>query len=215
MLHLRTATEAYEAHRYEVAAREFEVAWELSHNPALLFNAGNAWERVPDVDHALVVWRRYVVEVPDGPSTPDARARIDVLERTRVSQQPPTAPPPRPTALAAPSVVSRSHGWRYVAITTGVLGLVSGLAATGLYLATASDFRQLRDTCAPRCAQTDADGIDRRATATNVLIGVSGVLLAAAATSLVIDLVGGRAARVSAVALPLPGGAAVGVGGRL
>jgi hypothetical protein len=94
-----------------------------------------------------------------------------------------------------------------VGVASGAVAVAAAGAATGLYLTTSSDFDHLRDTCAPRCAQADADSIDQRALATNVLIGVAGAAAAFAVVSFAVDLAAPRErARVGASALPLPGG---------
>ncbi len=226
-LHLRTASTAWAERRFDVAAREFEVTWELTHAPELLFNAGSAWEQVPDVERALSALRRFVEAAPGSPTAADARARIGVLERSRarpVTPPPPTpevtpptqrpAPqPPQPPVAVTPS--PRSHPWRIVAIASGATAGVLGGLAIGLYLSTASDFRQLQSTCAPRCAAADAEGIDRRATITNALLGAAGVTLALSAAALVVDLTtGGRAPAVTASAIPLTDGALGAITGR-
>lgn len=225
-LHLRTASTAWAERRFDVAAREFEVTWELTHAPELLFNAGSAWEQVPDVERALSALRRFVEAAPDSPTAADARARIGVLERTRARPAPPptpeATPPTTPPAVRTPSrpvavrpSAPRSHPWRIVAIASGATAGVSGGVALGLYLSTASDFRQLQSTCAPRCAASDAASIDRRATITNALLGVAGVTLALSAAALVVDLTtGGRAPAVTASAIPLGDGALGAVTGR-
>lgn len=227
---MRNGAAAFDAHRYEVAAREFEVAYELSQTPALLFNAASAWEAVPDVERALSALHRFVDSNPDGPMLVDARARIEVLERGRPRVAPTPVPTPSPTHApqpvatpvtppvqppAHPADPPRSHTWRVVGIASGATAAVLAGVGLGVYLSASRDFDTLQDTCAPHCAQSDADSIDRRATATNVFLGLSVGALALSVTSFVLDLTGGaRQAPVRVSAMPIEGGALGALAGR-
>lgn len=66
----------YAAGRYERAAQSYLEAYELSKRPELLFNVGNAYERMGDYEKAAEYLRRYV-------QSPRARDVVSVRERIR------------------------------------------------------------------------------------------------------------------------------------
>ncbi|ACY18920.1 Tetratricopeptide TPR_4 [Haliangium ochraceum DSM 14365] len=66
----------YAAGRYEEAAESFLEAFNLSGRTALLFNLGNAYERMGDYERAAEYLRRYV-------DSPRARDVVSVRERVR------------------------------------------------------------------------------------------------------------------------------------
>jgi hypothetical protein len=223
-VHLDAATTAFGERRYDVAAREFEIAWELTHNPLLLFNAGSAWDRVPDTERALSAYRRFLEHAPVGPNSADVRARVAVLERMRpppIAAAPSPAPVARPAApLVAsppPPAVSPSPGgapWRIVAIASAGAAALFGGVAAAVYASASSDYDRLQGSCAPRCAPADAADIDTRATVTNALLGAAGTALALSVVSLALDLTSsrGRGPDVRVSAALSPDGARAGVG---
>jgi hypothetical protein len=65
-------------------------------------------------------------------------------------------------------------------LTLGGLGAASLLTFAGLAIAGEVEFRDLEDTCAPRCSQEDADAVRTKFIAADVMLGV-GVASAAGA----------------------------------
>lgn len=63
------------------------------------------------------------------------------------------------------------------AYVVGGLGLAALGTALAIQLGASSDARELRDTCAPRCAQDDVDAIQRQYTIGGVTAGIGGALL--------------------------------------
>jgi tetratricopeptide (TPR) repeat protein len=66
----------YAAGRYELAAERYLEAYELSDRPELLFNVGNAYERLGDYERAAKYLGEYV-------TNPRARDVVSVRERIR------------------------------------------------------------------------------------------------------------------------------------
>jgi len=66
----------YAAGRYELAAERYLAAYELSQRPELLFNLGNAFERMGEYEKAADYLRRYA-------ESPRARDVVSVRERVR------------------------------------------------------------------------------------------------------------------------------------
>lgn len=103
---------AYEAGKYEDALTFFEQAHARSGRPQLLFNIGQAAERLRRDEKALEVFRAYLTQVPDAPNRADVEARIKQLEQWVTSKEPApvapivTAPTPAETAEQAPATTS-------------------------------------------------------------------------------------------------------------
>ena len=69
----------YAAGRYEEAVVHFQQAYELSPQPALLFNMANAYERMGEYEKAAEHLRRYL-ESPKAQDVASVRERIRRLE---------------------------------------------------------------------------------------------------------------------------------------
>lgn len=127
---------AYEAGNYEDALRFFEDSHARSHRPQLLYNIGQAADRMRDDQKALAAFKAYLAALPDADNRSEVDNRIRALERTR---NPSAAPTPRETAQAtiAPTsdmpseVMRRDEGdsitgkwWFWTAITGSVAVVV-------------------------------------------------------------------------------------------
>lgn len=71
---------AYEDARYEAALGHFREAYELSKRPALLFNIGQAAEKLRRDQEALEAFKAYLDQVPTGEGAREARSRVRILE---------------------------------------------------------------------------------------------------------------------------------------
>lgn len=71
---------AYEDSRYEAALGHFKRAYELSQRPALLFNIGQAADKLRRDGEALEAFRAYLEQVPDGEGAREAESRVRILE---------------------------------------------------------------------------------------------------------------------------------------
>lgn len=104
---------AYEAGKYEDALGFFEQAHARSGRPQLLFNIGQAAERMRLDEKALEKFRAYLTQVPDAANRMDVEARIRQLEqwigeRNEAAPVAPiaTAPSPAETAEQAPATTA-------------------------------------------------------------------------------------------------------------
>jgi tetratricopeptide (TPR) repeat protein len=185
----------YAAGRYELAAERYLEAYELSQRAELLFNVGNAYERLGDYEKAA----RYLSEYAD---TPRARDVVSVRERIRrleaaaaeqkrraeqEQQQAVTSDPVVETPTTTPetdSGLSRSTWWfigsgvsAAGAIGLGLLAINAGNNAAG----DCADTGRLvcRDTASSSLTQETvfAIGADVLAVATVVTAGVGVYLL--------------------------------------
>jgi tetratricopeptide (TPR) repeat protein len=78
--HYKTGELYYERGRFPDAAREFEEAYRLSKKPELLFNMGKSYDGVGDYAKALVAYRRWMAEVPNGSDRGQVESRVRAME---------------------------------------------------------------------------------------------------------------------------------------
>ena len=86
------AKQRFKEGQFEIAARLFVRAYEMSRRPALLFNAARAREAEGNKDSALRLYRTYVEIEKDVAGREEARVRITVLEEAGAHDD--TRPPP-------------------------------------------------------------------------------------------------------------------------
>jgi tetratricopeptide (TPR) repeat protein len=112
--HYEKATTAYALGRYADAAGEFEQAFALKPDPALLYNAAQAYRLAGRRDRALELYRNYLrVFGRRAEHASDVEWHIAELEKLVTATPPPpsvepaslTAAPPAPTAATAQSFV--------------------------------------------------------------------------------------------------------------
>jgi hypothetical protein len=116
--YLDKATAAYALNKYAVAAENFEKAFELKPDPALLYNAAQAWRLAGNKERALALYESYLRVYPanDKRSTVEARIkdlRLAIEREKAVVNQPPNntlpigSPPPyTPPATTPPPPAS-------------------------------------------------------------------------------------------------------------
>jgi tetratricopeptide (TPR) repeat protein len=104
--HYRKGTAAYALGRYSEAAGEYEAAFELAPDPALLYNAAQAHRVAGEKQRALTLYQNYVrVYGSEASNVDDVKRIIAELKRSIESDTKATA---KPTAPAEPaSTVTR------------------------------------------------------------------------------------------------------------
>src|SRR5262245_2800841 len=78
--HFEQGSRLYDLQRFHEAAHEYEAAYELHPDPALLFNIGQAYRLGNEPDRALLAFRSYLRRVPDAPNRTEVEARIAQLQ---------------------------------------------------------------------------------------------------------------------------------------
>jgi len=73
--HFASGQERFSQKKFHTAALEFQAAYEITKDPVLLYNVGEAWQRAGDAKRALVAYRGYLKERP-GDAAAD-RADVD------------------------------------------------------------------------------------------------------------------------------------------
>lgn len=86
---------AYAAGNYEEALRFFEQAYERSQRPALLYNIGQAADRLRDDDKVLASFKAYLDQVPDAANRQEVEHRIGALKRARRARAASATPSPQ------------------------------------------------------------------------------------------------------------------------
>ncbi|HVZ71254.1 MAG TPA: hypothetical protein VHJ20_02670 [Polyangia bacterium] len=139
------ATTEYRLGYFTEAAQLYEDAYRIVHDPALLYDMGQAWRMAGRPDKAFYAYRSYVRTAPaDAPNLELARKHMDELAPAATTPTPPPTLPAPPhksidtrqegllPSAPAPSSTSVTHrAWLW-----GLLGaVVAGALVTTVVLA--------------------------------------------------------------------------------
>jgi len=113
--HFRKGSKAFDLGHYAEAIKEYEAAYDLKEDPALLFNIAQAYRLDGDNQNAVRVYKSFLHRMPDAPNRVEVERRIAELEKVieqqgRAKEGPPegtlapTDRPPTPPPVAPPSV---------------------------------------------------------------------------------------------------------------
>jgi len=146
MEHYERATRAYDVQKYQEAVAEYQKAYEIGGDPAMLYNVAQAYRLGDQLTEALHTYRRYLQRSPTARNREDVERKIADLEQTiearrkateaaaqakqatESSQPPPaTAPPVAPPPSPAIPADSGVNGLR----VAGIAVLSVGAAALG------------------------------------------------------------------------------------
>jgi hypothetical protein len=78
--HTRQGSAYYDLNRYQEAYGEFEQAYLLEQDPALLYNMGQCQRKLGNAEQALHFYRTYLRRAPQGPLTVEAEKRVRELD---------------------------------------------------------------------------------------------------------------------------------------
>ena len=78
--HARQALAFYDLKRFQEAYQEYEQAYLIEQDPALLYNMGQCQRKLGNSEEALHFYRTYLRRVPKGPSAVEAEKRVRELE---------------------------------------------------------------------------------------------------------------------------------------
>lgn len=78
--HTRQGAALYDLNRYHEAYNEFEQAYLLEQDPALLYNMGQCQRKLGNNEEALHFYRTYLRRAPNAPSSVEAEKRVRELE---------------------------------------------------------------------------------------------------------------------------------------
>jgi tetratricopeptide (TPR) repeat protein len=158
--HVKAAIAYYDEGRYEDAAREMSVAYELKPLPDLQYNLAQCYERLGRYEDAARAYELYLKDRPDAPDRRQIGARVESLrERARAQAAgQAVAPPPTEKVVLKTIVVYKTlppppgRAARWAAYGLGVLGLAglaTGIAYAVLAAEAASDVTHGGDPANP------------------------------------------------------------------
>ena len=108
--HFRKGSKAFDLGHYQEAIKEYEAAYNLKEDPALLFNIAQAYRLEGDNQNAIRVYKSFLHHLPNAPNRADVERRIDELQKAidqqrRANEGPPegTLPPGADRPVAPPS----------------------------------------------------------------------------------------------------------------
>jgi hypothetical protein len=144
-VHLKAAIAYYDEARYEEAAKEMQVAYELKPVADLQYNLAQCWERLNRLEDAAQAYERYLAGRPDAPDAKSVRSRIENLrERAKAiaaGSAVPAAPPVEKVVFKtivvyreAPPPPGRAARWA----AGGLWALAIAGAASGIGFAVAA-----------------------------------------------------------------------------
>ena len=152
-LHYEKATRAYDVQKYNEAVDEYQKAYEIGGDPAMLYNVAQSYRLADQLTEALRFYRRYLQRSPNARNRDDVERKIAELEKTVeerrkaaavvatpvVTAPPPATPAPPPAEV--PVNDEGSDGLRVAGIVLASVGGAGLLAAaiTGKLAATKGD----------------------------------------------------------------------------
>lgn len=171
---------------YENALKAFEKSYELSKRPDLLLNLATVHERKGDLRAAVTTLEKYLEVAPDGEQRATVESRIANLQR-RLSDQskgtpsgpgglpagtaPATAPgTPPPSRDQAGPAETKSNVPAFVLLGIGGVtaagAVITGVLANG-------EYNDAKDSCSPRCTDSDLSSGKTLALTSTILTGVA------------------------------------------
>jgi hypothetical protein len=82
MEHYERATRAYDIQKYQEAVEEYQKAYEIAGDPAMLYNVAQAYRLNGQLQEALHSYRRYLQRSPNARNREDVERKIADLEQT-------------------------------------------------------------------------------------------------------------------------------------
>jgi hypothetical protein len=107
--HFSAAQDAFGKQQFHSAAAEFERAYEITKDPVLLFNIGEAWQKAGEGRKAVASYKAYLKAQPASADRGDVQKRIKLIEQKKFKIPDQSAPavavvtPPPPVAVEAPA----------------------------------------------------------------------------------------------------------------
>src|ERR1700690_2496951 len=92
--HYQKGTSYYDLGRYADAIKEFEAAYQIKNDPALLFNLAQSHRLAGNSDQALHFYRTYLRYVPKPPNRAEIESRITQLEQLVAQKNAAQSAPP-------------------------------------------------------------------------------------------------------------------------
>jgi hypothetical protein len=104
--HYEKATRAYDVQKYGEAVDEYQKAYEIGGDPAMLYNVAQSFRLNEQLQEALRFYRRYLQRSPNARNREDVERKIAELEKTLEEKRKAAAAVPPPPVAPAPVVVA-------------------------------------------------------------------------------------------------------------
>jgi len=107
-LHYQRATRAYDLQKYKEAIEEYQKAYEISGDPPMLYNIGQAYRLADQPEEAVRYYRRFLQRMPNARNREDVERKIadqEKLIEERRKAAAAVAPPPPPPPPKSPPIV--------------------------------------------------------------------------------------------------------------
>ena len=104
--HYQKATAHFAVGEYHDAAVEYEEAFKLKQDPAILFNAAQSFRLAGDNQKALLLYNNIIKLYPSTQYAKDSKERIEKLSQAATAPPAPTPAPVTPLAPPTPVVVA-------------------------------------------------------------------------------------------------------------
>jgi hypothetical protein len=99
--HFATAQEEFGKKHYKIAATEFQAAYDVSKDPILLYNIGEAWQKGGEGQKAVDNYKAYLAAKPDAADKGEVQKRIKTITGKKMKLVSESAPDDDPAAFAA------------------------------------------------------------------------------------------------------------------
>jgi tetratricopeptide (TPR) repeat protein len=107
-LHYQRATRAYDLQKYQEAIEEYQKAYEISGDPPMLYNIGQAYRLSDQPAEAVRYYRRFLQRMPNARNREDVERKIadqEKLIEDRRKAAAAVSPPPPPPPPKSPPIV--------------------------------------------------------------------------------------------------------------
>jgi hypothetical protein len=98
--HFASAQEEFGKKHYKMAATEFQAAYDITQDPILLYNVGEAWQKAGDGKKAVGSYRAYLKAQPAAPDKVEVQKRVKLIESKKYKLASQSEPGDDPALLA-------------------------------------------------------------------------------------------------------------------
>jgi tetratricopeptide (TPR) repeat protein len=230
--HYERATRAYDIQKYAEAIEEYQKAYEIAGDPAMLYNVAQAYRLNDQLREALHAYRRYLQRSPNARNRDDVERKILDLQATLDTRRkaaeeaaahpppvpaPPPAPPPEspppkmetPPATNAPGNTKRVVG--IVVVSVGAAALAAAGASGWLAAKKGDDLTKASMNGEPFDPNLQRSGTMWNNIAIGAAIG-GGAAMVIGTVLLIVSGDGGKKEPAVAFVTPVVGGGTVGMG---
>jgi len=218
MEHYERATRAYDVQKYQEAVTEYQKAYEIGGDPAMLYNVAQAYRLGDQLTEALHTYRRYLQRSPTARNREDVERKIADLEQTiearrkaaeaaaqakqtsEAAQTPAvTAPPVAPPQSPAVPVETGVNGLRIAGIAVLSVGAAAlGTAGVAGYLASKRGDDLTRASMSEQMFDPDVQSSGKTWNTVAIASAVGGGALALVGTILIVAAGSGEPDRPAA-----------------